>query len=284
MVFVAKLKKFDKTIENLSNERLVAELIKIEPPSKVTPFKEYVHKHIHRFKCVLSSLQPPNDNMSLLDVGGIGNLLPVYINLLGYRFIAIANKWPCETLDPMYLSRHIPLEQFRCDNFDAELDSFPYQDESFDSVVCSEVLEHLKYDPVHMLAEINRVLKPNGALVLTTPNITSQEALYRMLAGKHPQIWSIFTGKDSDRHNREYTPLEINKLLRATGFGNIKINTFSLSAAPLKVKLITFVILLPWVLRGNFNIFRNRGAFILAVCSKKSVVQDRYPGWLYGES
>jgi len=42
--------------------------------------------------------------------------------------------------------------------------------ESFDLVLCTEVLEHSKY-PENILTEIHRVLKPGGKLILTTPFI-----------------------------------------------------------------------------------------------------------------
>jgi 2-polyprenyl-3-methyl-5-hydroxy-6-metoxy-1,4-benzoquinol methylase len=45
-------------------------------------------------------------------------------------------------------------------------------------VWCSEVIEHLK-DPAFTLGEINRVLKPCGSLLLTTPN--SEFWLFRVL-------------------------------------------------------------------------------------------------------
>ncbi len=45
---------------------------------------------------------------------------------------------------------------------------FPVADSSFDAVVCSQVLEHI-FTPAEFLAEIRRVLRPGGVLVLTTP-------------------------------------------------------------------------------------------------------------------
>lgn len=45
---------------------------------------------------------------------------------------------------------------------------FPYQDSLFDSVLCNQVLEHV-FNPDEFLTEINRVLKPEGQLLLTVP-------------------------------------------------------------------------------------------------------------------
>lgn len=47
----------------------------------------------------------------------------------------------------------------------------PYEDDSFDLITCTEVIEHIL--PKHMelfLCELNRILKPNGKIVFTTPN------------------------------------------------------------------------------------------------------------------
>jgi SAM-dependent methyltransferase len=45
--------------------------------------------------------------------------------------------------------------------------ALPFPDASFDTVVCSEVFEHLN-DPVKAVSEMKRVLTPGGTLVLTT--------------------------------------------------------------------------------------------------------------------
>lgn len=45
---------------------------------------------------------------------------------------------------------------------------FPYSNDTFDSVLCNQVLEHV-FNPSEFLQEINRVLKTGGKLLLTAP-------------------------------------------------------------------------------------------------------------------
>lgn len=45
----------------------------------------------------------------------------------------------------------------------------PFADKSFDLIWCTEVIEHL-HEPKFLLIEIERVLKPEGLAILTTPN------------------------------------------------------------------------------------------------------------------
>jgi len=46
--------------------------------------------------------------------------------------------------------------------------SFPFEDGSFDAVICNQVLEHV-FEPEEFVREIARVLKPGGRLLLTVP-------------------------------------------------------------------------------------------------------------------
>lgn len=54
--------------------------------------------------------------------------------------------------------------------FNGEIYSLPFVSSRFDLVLCLEVLEHL-FRPDLALHNILRVLKPNGFLIISTPNI-----------------------------------------------------------------------------------------------------------------
>jgi ubiquinone/menaquinone biosynthesis C-methylase UbiE len=50
----------------------------------------------------------------------------------------------------------------------SDITAIPVPDNSFDAVMCTEVLEHVP-DAVAALKEMNRVLKPGGSLLITAP-------------------------------------------------------------------------------------------------------------------
>jgi glycosyltransferase involved in cell wall biosynthesis/SAM-dependent methyltransferase len=102
-------------------------------------------------------------------------------------------------------------------HFNVEEDEFPYADEMFDVVLFCEILEHLLQDPVHALAEIRRVLKPGGTLIVTTPNVVRLENVRKMIAGEN--IYDPYSGYGPyGRHNREYTQQDLFSLLTVNGF------------------------------------------------------------------
>ncbi len=47
--------------------------------------------------------------------------------------------------------------------------SYPFGDDSFDLVVSTDVIEHVRF-PEKLLSEVKRVLKPGGYFIVTTPN------------------------------------------------------------------------------------------------------------------
>jgi SAM-dependent methyltransferase len=111
-------------------------------------------------------------------------------------------------------------------SFDYEVDRLPFADESADGVMICEVIEHFAVDPLFCFIEINRILKPNGFVVVTTPNAASWYSIYRAFDQKHPSRWPVYSLDESKRRNhihaREYLVSEVEQLLDGAGFGSIK--------------------------------------------------------------
>jgi SAM-dependent methyltransferase len=98
-------------------------------------------------------------------------------------------------------------------------DVLPIDSESFDLVVCKDVLEHL-VNPNHLMDEINRILKPGGVLLLHVPN---HFTLYRRIVFLFNNKIDTFSWfGESDRfdfpHIRFFTLSSVLRLLNLTHF------------------------------------------------------------------
>ncbi len=92
-----------------------------------------------------------------------GHILDLGAGLAPYAAVYHRSFERATTVDVPY-SAH---DNRRIDVF-ASAEDLPFEDATFDAVLCSEVLEHCP-DPAAVLREIHRVLRPGGAVYLTTP-------------------------------------------------------------------------------------------------------------------
>jgi glycosyltransferase involved in cell wall biosynthesis/SAM-dependent methyltransferase len=108
-----------------------------------------------------------------------------------------------------------------------ETDRLPFEDGEFDFVVAMEILEHFAIDPGYVFREANRVLRDGGVLLVTTPNLVSLQAIGRALNGVSPYSFGLYvpTNGAYGRHNREYTPHEVEGLGRYGGFETLFVQT-----------------------------------------------------------
>jgi SAM-dependent methyltransferase len=174
-------------------------------------------------------------------------------------------------------------ETFACqiDHFDAEKDGFPYPNDHFSTVLCCELIEHLFEDPMHLMSEVNRILKPGGHLVLTTPNVAALRGISAILQGYHPGFFHAYikpaeSGEVDARHNREYTPREIYRLLETSGFEVARLETGEFRDEPHPEFGWVNHLLKTYWLETDL-----RGDGIYAVGRKTGAVRERYPDWLY---
>ena len=96
----------------------------------------------------------------------------------------------------------------------ADITRLPFDDETFDCVICSEVLEHI---PEHKAAvrELVRVLKPKGTLVVSVPRYFSERICWMI---------SPAYSKDEGGHIRIYRKRRLKKMLTRQGLRCWKIN------------------------------------------------------------
>jgi 2-polyprenyl-3-methyl-5-hydroxy-6-metoxy-1,4-benzoquinol methylase len=135
-----------------------------------------------------------------LDVGcGDGLLMarlaPIMHRVVGIDSEGAAIRWAKEQLR----------EFANCELLHTASSDLPFAENVFEVVASADVIEHLK-DPAHHLREISRMLRPEGALVLTTPK------------WRPDRKWDV-------RHEKEYRPEELRALLERH-FGKVELLFF----------------------------------------------------------
>jgi ubiquinone/menaquinone biosynthesis C-methylase UbiE len=86
----------------------------------------------------------------------------------------------------------------------SDANSIPVEDDAFDVIICTEVLEHVP-EPIKVLQEIGRILRPGGNLILTAP----------LTSGLHQEPYHFYGG---------FTPYWYQKYLTQFDFSDIEIS------------------------------------------------------------
>lgn len=96
---------------------------------------------------------------------------------------------------------------------DIDYEALPFADGSFDVVVFTEVMEHVRF-PRKVLAEIRRVLSPDGTLIGSVPNAFRLRNRWRFIRGEPFEV--------DPSHLRSYSADTLRKELSAE-FGSSEI-------------------------------------------------------------
>lgn len=245
--------------------------------------RDYAAHHVSRFVHTLEMTPAGDPSKSILEMGAYMQITPSLKFQLGYGCVRGCYYGRLGVVDHKSILSADGRE-FECqvDHFDAERDVFPYPDASFDTVLCCELIEHLFADPMHMISEVNRILKPGGHLLITTPNLGSSRAISAILTGYHPAFFPAYIrpraeGEETEaRHNREYVPMEVQHLLTDGGFETLRLETGEFLDEPHPEY--------GWIdhLLERYSLRRTlRGDGIYALGRKTGPVKERWPAWLY---
>jgi SAM-dependent methyltransferase len=145
----------------------------------------------------------------------------------------------------------------------------PFPDKTFSLVLCIEVLEHL-LQPELTLSEIRRVLRPGGALIVSTPNYAYWVLRLLFLFGRPPvglpvqhyQGWFQRVKVNSpppwqEPHIRFFTPAILRQFLRQAGFDLVELRSsfvaFPSGLAPYVPRLMGFPLRVIGKIIGNLD-------------------------------
>jgi ubiquinone/menaquinone biosynthesis C-methylase UbiE len=205
-------------MENVESNRNVWNFVSI-PPSMESEEK-YFRNHLGKYVLVKDIIEKANPE-TILDIGvGTGIFYSLFKDLSVYKIYGIE-----------FVSNFIPLLQKRgitgiqCN---IEKEKIPFEDASFDFVICDSILEHT-LNPKHLFSEINRVLKPNGHFVVVVPNGTSALLRWSHLRGRN-----IFWPLIDNLHTKDY-------LVRCSVFYSEDELKFAFRESNLKIDKIDYI-------------------------------------------
>jgi SAM-dependent methyltransferase len=118
-----------------------------------------------------------------------GNLLDIGCATGNFMKFAQDKGWQVFGIEPIEEAAKIARENYQLDVITGTLDSVYLDDESFDVITMWDVLEHLP-SPKNTLIRCNNLLKADGILVFSIPNLISFDR-YLFLGGKGTFLLSL---------------------------------------------------------------------------------------------
>jgi SAM-dependent methyltransferase len=231
----------------------------------------YLSDALRRFQITMALLPASGEGLAVLELGSNPYFLTRLLRARHFE-VTSANWFGDNSGFDAKASQTVNesgvAHEYRFDHFNIEQQPFPYDDGCFDIVLFCEILEHLPANPTHALAEIHRVLRPGGQMILTTPNATRLSNLLAMQRGQN--VYEQLSGYGTyGRHNREYTVAELEDFLSACGFEVERVFAADIGHAPAVPSLHPDVDL------------HDRGENLFAVARAVGDPVWAYPDWLY---
>lgn len=162
-------------------------------------------------------------NSRILDIGGVPPLMSALLNEDSYTDITVVDPNP-ETFERYFAKRNINSIKANILN-----DTIDEGYEKYDFIIVSEVVEHLTGDILSAIENILYHLKPNGHILITTPNMRSISGLAALIvngsalaAKRVSSVRQQYEREGYYGHVREYTNKEIKDLFESFNMKHIE--------------------------------------------------------------
>lgn len=173
-------------------------------PAHNAPNGEFAAEwHRQRARPILDYLKPYQKSGSLLEVGCAAGF---------FLKIAEEDGWQTRGVEIMAPAVEYARTRLNLDVLQGTLDSASFADASFDVVVMIETIEHL-LDPASELREAYRILRPDGAIWVATPNLNS--VMLRVFGTD----WSVLSPSE---HLFYFTEKTLAQMLKQVGFRTVQ--------------------------------------------------------------
>ena len=161
---------------------------------------EYLFMHKHEYVRTISDILNffgGSGRRKILEIGAFYGVVSICLSRLGFEV--------CAADTPEYVA--IPAHAKRFQDFGVHpvgvrLQNYllPFESDSFDCVIMCEVLEHLNFNPLPLIKEINRISKIGSLFYLALPNLAQLHNRLKLLFGRsiHPPIRLYFDQLDKD--------------------------------------------------------------------------------------
>jgi SAM-dependent methyltransferase len=184
--------------------------------------QRYLNSVFGRVAALLNLIEP-RPGMRVLEVGAMPfyatRALAHFLELGPGRLVLVDGAPPCETgaARADWTFAGCSYERWL---LNAETRPLPFADGSFDLAVCVDVIEHLIFDPLFLVQQIHRVLKPGGTMILSTsPAVFSWFVTLRHLFNRPVESGYDVVGHDAyARHHRLFSLKEVRAMASANGF------------------------------------------------------------------
>ena len=112
----------------------------------------------------------PNKNSNICELGAFLGIVSKSLKYLGHNVIACDIPY---FFDRDEIKDYFARSSIKSLSFNLRKYEIPISNDSQDLVIACEILEHLNFNPLPIVKEINRILKLGGLFYIATPNAAS---------------------------------------------------------------------------------------------------------------